>query len=108
MSDQGDRITTDARWARCNRPYGSAAAGDARGSLIEVDSSSWLCPNSRHPLNLSFANLHTFENAVTSSEIDRPKTGGSGGAGGAIFGGGFVAGDVDGQGGPDLVIVDRP
>ena len=94
---------------------GGGNAGDAGGTLIEGDFSSWLWPHSRHPLNFSFGALHTFQNAVTSSSIDLQWALAStedwlllGGAGGAIFGGGFVAGQLDGQGGPDLGVYYRP
>lgn len=74
---------------------GGHDAGDSHSSLIEGDFSSWLCPHSRHPLNISFSSIHTFENGVTSSEIDFQWILRStanwiflGGAGGAIYAGG--------------------
>lgn len=74
---------------------GGNDAGDADGSLIEGDFSSWLMPHSRHPLNFSFSSIHMFQNGVTSSEIDFQwilKSTANwiflGGAGGAIYAGG--------------------
>jgi hypothetical protein len=94
---------------------GGGSAGDAGGSLIEGDFSSWLWPHSRHPLNFSFSSLHTFQNGVTSSAIDFQWALKStenwllmGGAGGAIFGGGIIPSGLDGQGGPDLGAYYRP
>jgi hypothetical protein len=94
---------------------GGGNAGDASGTLIEGDFSSWLLPHSRHPLNVSFSALHTFEDSVTSSAIDLQWAFAStenwmvlGGAGGAIFGGDAVRGQVNGQGGPDLGVYYRP
>jgi hypothetical protein len=74
---------------------GGKDAGDSDSSLIEGDFSSWLMTHSRHPLNFSFSSIHTFQNGVTSSEIDFEwilKSTANwlllGGAGGAIYGGG--------------------
>lgn len=74
---------------------GGKEAGDSDASLIEGDFSSWVMPHSRHPLNISFSSIHTFENGVTSSEIDFQwilKSTANwifmGGAGGAIYAGG--------------------
>jgi hypothetical protein len=74
---------------------GGHDAGDSHSSLIEGDFSSWVFPHSRHPLNISFSSIHTFENGVTSSEIDFQwilKSTANwiflGGAGGAIYAGG--------------------
>jgi hypothetical protein len=94
---------------------GGGSAGDAGGSLVEGDFSSWLWPHSPHPLNFSFSSLHTFQNGVTSSAIDFQWALKStenwllmGGAGGAIFGGGIISDGLDGQGGPDLGAYYRP
>ena len=94
---------------------GGGAAGDADSTLIEGDFTSWLMPHSRHPLNFSFSSLHTFQNGVTSSEIDLQCAIKStenwlllGGAGGAIFGGGIIPGSLEGQGGPDFGAYYRP
>jgi hypothetical protein len=94
---------------------GGGDAGNAHGGLIEGDFSSWLLPHTTHPLNFSFSSLHTFGNQVTSSEIDlqmlllsREKWMVLGGAGGAIYGGGFIQGTAVGQGGPDLSVYYRP
>jgi hypothetical protein len=74
---------------------GGKDAGDSDSSLIEGDFSSWVMPHSRHPLNISFSSIHTFQNGVTSSEIDFQwilKSTANwiflGGAGGAIYAGG--------------------
>ena len=78
---------------------GGHDAGDSRSSLIEGDFSSWVMPHSRHPLNISFSSIHTFENGVTSTEIDFQwilKSTANwlflGGAGGAIYAGGSAPG----------------
>jgi len=74
---------------------GGKEAGDSDSSLIEGDFSSWIMAHSRHPLNFSFSSIHTFQNGVTSSEIDfewilKSTTNWLwlGGAGGAIYAGG--------------------
>lgn len=74
---------------------GGHDAGDSDSPLIEGDFSSWVMPHSRHPLNISFSSIHTFQNGVTSSEIDFQwilKSTANwiflGGAGGAIYAGG--------------------
>jgi hypothetical protein len=94
---------------------GGGDAGDAHGGLVEGDFSSWLMPHARHPLNASFSSIHTFQNGVTSSEIDlelmllsTEKWMLLGGAGGAIYGGGFIRGGATGQCGPDLGVFYRP
>jgi hypothetical protein len=94
---------------------GGGDAGDAHGGLIEGDFSSWLMPHARHPVNFAFSSIHTFQNSVTSSEIDlelvllsNEKWMLLGGAGGAIYGGGFIRGSATGQGGPDVGVFYRP
>ena len=94
---------------------GGGDAGDAHGGLVEGDFSSWLMPHARHPLNASFSSIHTFQNGVTSSEIDLELMLLSnenwmllGGAGGAIYGGGLIRGGATGQGGPDFGVFYRP
>jgi len=87
---------------------------DSDGWVFEADLSSWLFVRTRHPLSFSFSALYNSQNAVTSAEIDLQAvllTRGTymllAGAGGAIYGGGFLSG-VSGQSGPDLTFYYRP
>jgi hypothetical protein len=93
---------------------GGKDVGDSHANVIEGDFSSWLMLHSKHPLNGSFSSIHDYENGVTSTEIDlqaillsTEKYMVLGGAGGALYNGGFLA-DTQGQGGPDLGIYYRP
>lgn len=93
---------------------GGHDGGDSHSSVIEGDFNSWLFAYSRLPLNWSFSSLHTFENAVTSTEIDLRTVAISNdtfmvlaGAGGAFWTGGITNGSA-GQGGPDLTFFYRP
>jgi hypothetical protein len=93
---------------------GGKDVGDSHANVIEGDFSSWLCLHSKHPLNGSFSSIHDYQNGVTSTEIDlqaillsTEKYMVLGGAGGALYNGGFLA-DTQGQGGPDLGIYYRP
>ena len=87
---------------------GGKDVGDSHANVVEGDFSSWLMLHSKHPLNGSFSSMHDYENGVTSTEIDlqaillsTEKYMVLGGAGGALYNGGFLA-DTEGQGGPDL------
>lgn len=93
---------------------GGHDGGDSHSSLIEGDFNSWLFAYSPWPLNWSFSSLHSFENAVTSTEIDLRTVAMStekflvlAGAGGAFFVGGVTNGSA-GQGGPDVTLFYRP
>jgi hypothetical protein len=93
---------------------GGKDVGDSHANVVEGDFSSWLMLHSKHPLNGSFSAIHDYENGVTSTEIDlqtillsTEKYMVLGGAGGALYNGGFLA-DMQGQGGPDLGIYYRP
>ena len=93
---------------------GGKDVGDSHANVIEGDFSSWLMLHSKHPLNGSFSSIHDYENGVTSTEIDlqaillsTEKYMVLGGAGGALYNGGFLA-DMQGQGGPDLGFYYRP
>lgn len=88
--------------------FGGRDLGDSSAASVEGDFSSWIFTYSPHPLNLSFEAGYDSQNGVTSSEIDlrtvlfsRGKYMVQAGAGGAIYGGGFLSG-LDGQGGPAL------
>jgi len=92
---------------------GGGDAGDSHAGVIEADFSSWLSTYSRHPLNISFSASHDSENGVTNSEIDVRAVALSKeaymvfvGAGGAMFGGGFVSG-LQGHGGPAVGVYIR-
>lgn len=93
---------------------GGHDAGAANGALIEGDFISWLFRRGPHPMNFSFSSIHTFENGVTNGEIDLQWLLATtenwmllAGAGGAIYGGGFIS-QAEGQGGPDLSVYYRP
>jgi len=93
---------------------GGKDVGDSHANVVEGDFSSWLMLHSKHPLNGSFSSIHDYENGVTSTEIDlqaillsTEKYMVLGGAGGALYNGGFLA-DMQGQGGPDLGFYYRP
>ncbi len=85
---------------------GGHDVGDSDAWVIEADFSTWLFLSSRHPVNIFIAPVHDFQNDVTSSEIDvrvvamqTPDWILLLGAGGAVYGGGFISG-LAGQGGP--------
>lgn len=87
--------------------------GDSDAWTIESDISMWFLLNSPHPINVFIAPVHNFQNDVTSSEIDfRVVTMQTPdwilllGAGGQVFGGGFVSG-LAGEGGPIVSIYNR-
>ena len=93
---------------------GGKDVGDSHANVVEGDFSSWLMLHSKHPLNGSFSSIHDYENGVTSTEIDlqaillsTEKYMVLGGAGGALYNGGFLD-STQGQGGPDLGIYYRP
>ncbi len=93
---------------------GGHDVGDSDASVIEGDFSSWLLVRTLHPLSFSFSALHDYQNGVTSGEVDlqavvlsRERYLVLAGAGGAIYGGGFLT-SVEGQGGPDLTFYYRP
>jgi hypothetical protein len=95
--------------------FGGRDAGDSHASTIEGDFSTWLFLHSLHPINFSFSANHNYENDVTASSIDLQAIVKStrrwiflAGGGGAIYGGGFITGGVEGQGGPDLGVYYRP
>jgi hypothetical protein len=82
--------------------------GDSDAFVVEGDLSTWLFQSSAHPVNLFVTPTYDTENKITSSEIDlrvvatrTPDWTILAGAGGAVYGGGFIHG-VDGQGGPIL------
>ena len=88
--------------------------GDSDAPVIEGDFTTWLMLHSLHPVNFGFSAVHDYQNDVTSAEIDIQTIALSKenymlllGAGGAIYGGGFVP-SVQGQGGPDIGIYYRP
>ncbi len=85
---------------------GGHDVGDSDAFVVEGDLSSWMFQSSAHPVNLFVAPVYDTENEVTSGEIDlrviaarTPEWTFMAGAGGAVYGGGFIRG-VDGQGGP--------
>lgn len=93
---------------------GGKDVGDSHANVVEGDFSSWLMLHSKHPLNGSFSAMHDYENGVTSTEIDlqtillsTEKYMVLGGAGGALYNGGFLD-TTQGQGGPDLGFFYRP
>jgi hypothetical protein len=87
---------------------GGGDVGDSDAAIFEGDFSSWQLRDTPHPVNLAISTLYNTENEVSSNEIDLKAVvlnGESylitGGAGGAIYAGGFVRG-VEGQGGLDV------
>lgn len=87
--------------------------GDSDAWTIESDISAWFLLASPHPVNVFIAPLHNFQNDVTSSEIDFRVVAMQTsdwilllGAGGQVFGGGFVNG-LEGEGGPIVGIYNR-
>jgi hypothetical protein len=93
---------------------GGDDGGDSHNANIEGDISSWLLVHSQHPLNFLVSSVHSWQNDITSSSIDLRVVVLStedymlmAGAGGVIYGGGFISG-VAGQGGPDLGVYYRP
>jgi hypothetical protein len=87
---------------------------DSDAYIVEGDLSSWFLVRTRHPLSLSCSVLYDTQNRVTSASVDaqillltRARYMLLAGAGGAIYGGGFVT-SVEGQAGPDLTFYYRP
>jgi hypothetical protein len=92
---------------------GGHDVGDSDAWTIESDISMWFLLSSAHPVNLFIAPVHNFQNDVTSSEIDIRVVALQThdwilllGAGGQVFGGGFING-IDGEGGPIVGIYNR-
>jgi hypothetical protein len=87
--------------------------GDSDAWTIESDISAWFMLASAHPINVFIAPVHDFQNDVTSSEIDfrvvamqTPDWILLLGAGGQVFGGGFISG-IEGEGGPIVGVYNR-
>jgi hypothetical protein len=92
---------------------GGHDVGDSDAWTIESDISMWFLLASAHPFNVFIAPVHNFQNGVTSSEIDfrvvamqTPDWILLLGAGGQVFGGGFISG-LAGEGGPIVGIYNR-
>ena len=92
---------------------GGHDVGDSDAWTIESDISMWFLLSSAHPINVFVAPLHNFQNDVTSSEIDfrvvamqTPDWILLLGAGGQVFGGGFISG-LEGEGGPIIGVYNR-
>ncbi len=92
---------------------GGDDGGDSHNANVEGDISSWLLVHSAHPINFLVSSVYSWQNNISSSSIDLRTVVLStedymllAGAGGVIYGGGFVSG-VAGQGGPDLGIYYR-
>lgn len=93
---------------------GGDDGGDSHNANIEGDISSWLLVHSAHPVNFLVSSVYSWQNDISSSSIDLRVVLLStedyllmAGAGGVIYGGGFVSG-IAGQGGPDLGVYFRP
>jgi len=87
--------------------------GDSDAWIIEADISAWFLLQSQHPINVFIAPIHDFQNDVTSSEIDfrvvamqTPDWILLLGAGGQVYGGGFIRG-LAGEGGPIVGVYNR-
>jgi hypothetical protein len=87
--------------------------GDSDAWVIEADISAWFLLQSQHPINVFVAPVHDFQNDVTSSEIDfrvvamqTPDWILLLGAGGQVYGGGFIRG-LAGEGGPIVGVYNR-
>src|SRR5208283_5339228 len=85
---------------------GGHDVGDSDAWTVESDISMWFMLGDPHPFNVFIAPVHNFQNDVTSSEIDLRVVAMQTpdwilllGAGGSVYGGGFING-IDGQGGP--------
>jgi hypothetical protein len=92
---------------------GGHDVGDSDAWTIESDISMWFLLASDHPFNVFIAPVHDFQNNVTSSEIDFRLVAMQSpdwilllGAGGQVFGGGFISG-LQGEGGPIVGIYNR-
>jgi hypothetical protein len=92
---------------------GGHDVGDSDAWIIEADISAWFWLQSAHPVNVFIAPVHDFQNHVTSSEIDfrvvamqTPDWILLLGAGGQIYGGGFISG-LAGEGGPIVGVYNR-
>ncbi len=84
--------------------------GDSDAFVAEGAISSWLLQSSAHPFNVFIDTAYDTQNKVTSSEVNLRAIVSRNadwtlmaGAGGAIYGGGFVHG-VNGQGGPIIAV----
>ena len=92
---------------------GGHDVGDSDAWTVESDISMWFMLNSPHPFNVFIAPVHNFQNDVTSSEIDFRVIAAQTpdwvlllGAGGSVYGGGFIDG-LEGQGGPIVGVYNR-
>ncbi len=92
---------------------GGHDVGDSDAWTVESDISMWFLLGDPHPINVFIAPVHNFQNDVTSSEIDfrvvamqTPDWILLLGAGGQVFGGGFIDG-IAGEGGPIVGIYNR-
>jgi hypothetical protein len=92
---------------------GGHDVGDSDAWVIEADISAWFLLASAHPINVFVAPVHDFQNDVTSSEIDFRVVATQTpdwilllGAGGQVFGGGFISG-IEGEGGPIVGVYNR-
>src|SRR5208282_5283247 len=92
---------------------GGHDVGDSDAWTVESDISMWFMLGDPHPFNVFIAPVHNFQNDVTSSEIDLRVVAMQTpdwilllGAGGSVYGGGFING-IDGQGGPIVGIYNR-
>ena len=93
---------------------GGDDGGNSHNANFEGDISSWILVHSAHPINFLVSSVHSWQNDITASSIDVRAVVLStedymllAGAGGVIYGGGFVS-SVAGQGGPDLGVYYRP
>lgn len=89
---------------------GGGDGGDSHAGVIEGDLNSWFFLSKPHPLNLAIGATYDSQNSVTCSAINlrliltsNDQYVVAAGAGGAIYGGGFVP-SVEGQGGAILGI----
>ena len=92
---------------------GGHDVGDSDAWIIESDISMWFLIANPHPINVFIAPVQDFQNDVTSSEIDfrvvatqTPEWILLLGAGGQVYGGGFISG-LAGEGGPIVGIYNR-
>jgi hypothetical protein len=92
---------------------GGRDVGDSNGARIEGDLSSWILLHSRHPINISFAGDHFYNNGLSSGMIDVRVVVSSSreltwlvGAGGQLWGGGSQP-HIMKEFGPDLGLLFR-
>ena len=92
---------------------GGHDVGDSDAWIIEADFSTWFLLSTQHPVNLFIAPVHDFQNGVTSAEIDIRVVAMQTtdwilllGAGGSVYGGGFISG-LAGQGGPMVGVYNK-